>query len=356
MSNCCQTSGHEEHDHGHGKKKFDWIFWICLPVVAAAYVTALFFMDALPEQSWPHIFAHAVHEFVNTMWWGVLVGIAFLAVLSKVPREFVMSILGRGRGLGGILRATLAGVLLDLCSHGILMIGTKLYERGASAGQLMAFLIASPWNSFSMTLILIALIGLPWTAAFILLSLLIAVITGLIFEIFVQKGILPSNPNRADIPDNFRFFAEARSGLARADWSAALFKDMALSGLRESKMVIRWLLFGIVIASMLRVFIDADDFAQYFGPTLLGLGATVFFATVLEVCSEGSSPIAADILNRGGAPGNAFAFLMAGVSTDYTEVMVLKDSTRSWKIALFLPLVTLPQALLIAVLINAFSS
>ena len=61
-------------------------------------------------------------------------------------------------------------------------------------------------------------------------------------------------------------------------------------------------------------------------------------ATILEVCSEGSTPVAADILTRAKAPGNSFAFLMTGVSTDYTEIMILKDTTKSWKIALFLPL------------------
>lgn len=70
------------------------------------------------------------------------------------------------------------------------------------------------------------------------------------------------------------------------------------------------------------------------------------------VFSEGSAPIAADILNRANAPGNSFAFLMTGVSTDYTEIMVLKDTTRSLKIALFLPLVTLPQVILVGWLIN----
>ena len=35
------------------------------------------------------------------------------------------------------------------------MVGAKLYERGASIGQVMAFLIASPWNSFSLTLTLV---------------------------------------------------------------------------------------------------------------------------------------------------------------------------------------------------------
>lgn len=362
MSSCCQTQKTDDHDddgHGHGHshgKRFDWLMWGSLVLVVGGYIAALFFMDALPEDGRAHIFAHSVFEFVNTMWWGVVIGIAFLALLARVPREFVMSILGNKKGATGIVRATAAGVLLDLCSHGILMIGAKLYERGASAGQIMAFLIASPWNSFSLTIILFSLIGVGWTLAFIVLSAVVAIITGLIFDALVARGTLPANPNRVDMPMDFRFWPEAKAGLARVRWTPAFFRDTALYGIKESKMVVRWLLFGIVLASVLRMFIDAQAFEQYFGPTVLGLAASVFFATVLEVCSEGSSPIAADILNRGGAPGNAFAFMMAGVSTDYTEVMVLKDATKSWKIALFLPLVTLPQVVLIAYLINVFSS
>jgi uncharacterized membrane protein YraQ (UPF0718 family) len=104
------------------------------------------------------------------------------------------------------------------------------------------------------------------------------------------------------------------------------------------------------------MFLDVDTFQHYFGPTLLGLSATLFFATIIEVCSEGSAPLAGDLLTRANAPGNSFAFLMAGVSTDYTEIMVLKDATRSWKIAFFLPLITLPQILVIAYMVNSFTS
>lgn len=357
MSSCCQTQKHEDDGHGHSHgQRFDWLMWGSLILVLGGYIAALFFMDALPEDGRAHIFVHSVFEFVNTMWWGVVVGIVFLALLARVPREFVLSVLGDKKGPGGIVRATAAGVLLDLCSHGILMVGAKLYERGASAGQIMAFLIASPWNSLSLTIILFSLIGVGWTLTFILLSAVVAIITGLIFDALVARGTLPANPNRIDIPANFQFWREAKAGLSRVQWTPAFIRDTAMNGVRESKMVLRWLLFGIVLASALRMVIDAEAFEQYFGPTLLGLGATVFFATVLEVCSEGSSPIAADIMNRGGAPGNGFAFMMAGVSTDYTEIMVLKDATRSWKIALFLPLVTLPQVALIAYLINALSS
>jgi uncharacterized membrane protein YraQ (UPF0718 family) len=344
---------HQHSSSCHPKKKrFDWILWGSLISVTIFYIIGWQFHHDIENITWLKTMAHTVHSMMNTIWWGVLIGFAMVGVLSKVPREFVMSILGSGGKVSGVFRATFAGVLLDLCSHGILMVGTKLYERGASAGQVIAFLLASPWNSFSLTLILIALIGLPWTLAFIILSMVIAILTGIIFDLLVARGTLPANLNNVEMPDGFRFWADAKKGLKNNSYDWNFFKEMLLAGVSESRMVLRWLLFGVILAAVLRAVLDVESFEQYFGPTMLGLSLTILFATILEVCSEGSTPIAADIMNRAGAPGNGFAFLMAGVSTDYTEVMVMKDTTKSWKIALFIPLISLPQVILVAWLIN----
>ena len=96
----------------------------------------------------------------------------------------------------------------------------------------------------------------------------------------------------------------------------------------------------------------AELFADWFGPTWIGVILTLVAATVIEVCSEGSSPIAADLVTRANAPGNGFAFLMAGAATDYTEIMALKETTRSWKMSLVLPMLTLPQVVVVAWMIN----
>lgn len=353
---CCGGSSHDGHDphegHSHGSSRFDWMMWGSAVLIVIPYLLYLAGAGIVDRYDWLTTYVHSVHEFVNATWWGVLVGIIALALLARVPREFVMAVLGHNRGATGIARAMLAGVLLDLCSHGILMVGTKLYQRGASIGQVMAFLIASPWNSISLTFILVAMMGFKLTMIFLLLSVVVAFISGMIFDALVKRNVLPANPNAFDMPEDFRFWSEGKKQLSSVRWTPALFKDMLKGGMQDSAIVVRWLLFGIVIASLLRVFIDPAHFAEYFGPSALGMLATIFFATVLEVCSEGSSPIAADLVTRGGAPGNAFAFLMAGVATDYTEVMVLKDTTKSWKIALFLPLVTLPQVIILGVLLN----
>jgi len=246
-------------------------------------------------------------------------------------------------------------VLLDLCSHGILMVGAKLYERGASIGQVIAFLVASPWNSFSLTLILIALIGFWWTMGFIVLSMVIAIIAGLIFDRLVNRGVLPGNENNIELPENFHFWSNARTGIQHTKFSASFIFSTLKQGIKESRMVMRWILFGILLAGLVRAFLSPETFGTWFGPTLAGPGLTVLVATIMEVCSEGSTPIAADLLTRANAPGNGFAFLMTGVSTDYTEIMVLKETTRSWKIAFFLPLLTVPQVLVVAWLLNVFA-
>ena len=195
-------------------------------IVLSAYVLHL----AAPQISGSALadFAVSIFDLINTMIWGVLAAIVFIGLIGAVPREFVTAVLGRGGTLTGVARAMVAGVLLDLCSHGILIVGARLYERGASLGQVMAFLIASPWNSLSLTLILWALIGLKWMLVFLLTSMAVAFVAGAIFDKLVAKGSLPANRNASEIPEDFDFFAEAKKGLSGVEFTPQLVCEFAL--------------------------------------------------------------------------------------------------------------------------------
>lgn len=371
MTDCCHpvppakpetppaSAGPACHDSDTGHS-VDMLFWGSLLVIVVLYAYALVGGDGLAHGNGElqHgvvsviSLAYHVEEMVNTVWWGILLGILMVSLLAVVPREFVMAALGSERGIKGVLRATAAGVLLDLCSHGILMVGARLYERGASIGQVMAFLIASPWNSFSLTLVLVTMIGLSWTLVFVALSMLIAVVVGVLFDWLAEKNTLPPNPHRSELSANFKFWPQARQQWRAAEFTAGAAGRLLWQGMKDSRMVLRWLLLGIVLASVIRAFVSTEHLTYYFGASLLGLLLTMLAATLIEVCSEGSAPMAADLVTRASAPGNGFAFLMAGVATDYTEVMVVKETTRSWKIALFMPLLTLPQVFVVAWLLN----
>ena len=360
MSSCCGAPEPVKQPNCCGgepakKSRPDILLCSTLILVTIGYALDLFADDFV--QTWPSLasLTAAIRQLMDSMWIGLALGMFFVGVLGRVPREFVTSLLGKGDSFFGILRATFAGVLLDLCSHGILLVAMRLYQRGASLGQVMAFLIASPWNSLSLTVILIALIGWQWTLLFIACSMIIGVASGLIFNWLEARGTLPTNPNTIELQD-FKFWQQAKEGLQATSFSINWWSSMLVEGVKDSRMIVRWLLLGVLLASAIRTFVPIDSFQTYFGATLAGLGMTLIVATILEICSEGSTPIAADLVTRAQAPGNGFAFLMTGVATDYTEIMSLRETTGSWKIALFLPLVTVPQVVLFSWIMNVLGS
>lgn len=350
---CCGSAPAAASSSGGGccdtPQNRDWMLLGCSAFVVLMYLGHWSVGETATQ--WLNVMMHTSAEMVHAMWWGILSAAFFVGLLGRIPRELVMSVLGRGGSSAGLFRATLAGLMLDLCNHGILMVGMKLYERGASLGQVMAFLIASPWNSLTLTLILVGLIGLQWTLLFIVGSLVIAWVSGWIFERLVERGQLPSNPHQVEFVQT-PFWPTLKSTWGQHDWSAPALWQMFLGGLKESRSVLRWVMLGIVLVALIRAFVPEDSFGAWFGASVSGLFLTLLATTVIEVCSEGSSPIAADLVNRAAAPGNAFTFLMAGAATDYTEIMALKETTHSWKIALFLPLVTVPQVLIIGYIMN----
>lgn len=349
IASCCPTDGDHEH------AKFDLLLWGGVLLVSILYGLSLLPGFQHRIDSPLSIAAHTVFELLNVMWWGVVLAALFVGLLARVPQQLIVGLLGKGGSRTGVVRATAAGLLLDLCSHGVLMVGMQLYKRGASLGQVMAFLIATPWNSLSLTIIMASLIGIYWTLVFIGLSLLVALLTGFWIDKLVNTGRLPPNPNHIDLPENYQWRPEFLRAWRGIDWRLSLIPQVLWEGIKGSTMVLRWLLVGVLLAAALRAFVDPSAFAEWFGPSFLGLVATLIAATVIEVCSEGSTPLAAELVTQAHAPGNAFTFMMAGVSTDYTEIMSLKDTTKSWRLALALPIYTLPQILLFGALLNQLS-
>lgn len=354
QKSCCHSRNTDDdaHDHNHGQGGFrpDLIMHGSLAIIV---ISLALYGLGIDWTSNTH-FARALLDFFKDMWWGLALGLISVGLMNKIPKEYFTALLGRGDKFSDIIKAAFAGVVLDLCNHGILVVAAKLYERGLSSAQVLTFLIASPWNSLSITLILIALVGLKWTIVFTLASVVIAIASGVIFQMLTEKGKLPANPHTADVIEDFDVIADAKVRLKGFTFTKDWFTSVAKDSWTDGQMIIRWILFGTVAAAAIHTFVPSDILAQYFGPTLIGLFLTLIVSTIIEICSEGSAPIAAEIMNSAAAPGNAFTFLMSGVATDYTEILVVREFTKSWKIALALPLITVPQILVLGYIFNQF--
>ena len=247
---------------------------------------------------------------------------------------------------------------MSTCSHGILAIAIELYKKGANTSSVIAFLLASPWANLPITILLFGFFGIK-AALIVFSALLIATTTGLIYQVLERKGMIECRHciQGEDKPvlTDFSIIKDVKRRWREFKFTSGNIKKAMIGTFKGSwsltKTVMWWLIVGMFMAAFARAYIPHDLFMNYMGPTLAGLILTLVFATIIEVCSEGSSPLAFEIYSQTKAFGNSFIFLMAGVATDYTEIGLIWSNIGK-KAAIWLPIITVPQIILLGYIFN----
>jgi len=284
-------------------------------------------------------------SYLRLIWWAVLLGLVIGGVIDYfVPEEFIFKYLGQKKKRT-IFYAVIAGFFMSACSHGILAISMQLYKKGAGTPAVITFLLASPWANLPITILMFGFFGIKalW---FILAAIGIAVITGYVYMgmekigfIEKSKEVVLNGKIEWKNVKNFNF-KKSVAGVTKG-------------AVNLSNMVLWWILIGVIFAALIGAYVPEDFFMKYMGVGILGLLGTLGFATIIEVCSEGSSPIAFEIFNKVGTFGNPFVFLMAGVVTDYTEIGLIWTNIGK-RAAIMLPVITVPLVVLVGWLFNIY--
>jgi len=324
--------------------------WVSVPVSGAVLV--------LIGHVWPRL-SEASQIYLGYLERVALPFVAGLAVGGFidhfVPKEYIVKMLA-GPRKRVIARATLLGFLSSTCSHGCLALSMELFRKGASVPAVVSFLLASPWASMSLTFILISLFHL--NALFIIAgALMIAVTTGLIFQRLARRGWIDPNPNTFSLEEGFSIRRDIGARWKVYEWTprqiAQDIRGVVQGMVPLGRMTLGWLQLGLVLSALTGGLVPHGVFHQYLTPSLAGLLLTMLIATVVEVCSEGTAPLAFELYRNTGALGNSFAFLMGGVVTDYTELGALWSNigrrTVFWMVT-----VTLPQVILLGLLFNTW--
>lgn len=282
-------------------------------------------------------------SYFKLIWWAILLGLLIGGLIDYfVPEEFVFKYLGK-RKKRSLFFAVFAGFLMSACSHGILAIAMQLYKKGASIPAVITFLLASPWANLPVTILLFGFFG--WKAIlFVLIAMLIALVTGFLYMILEKFSLVEQSRKISSFQD-YHWTRVTNFNLKES------FSGVLQGAVNLANMVLWWILIGFMMAALIRAYVSGHLFMRYFGSSFQGLLLTLLFATIIEVCSEGSAPLAFEIFNKTGVLGNPFVFLMAGVATDYTEIGLLWTNIGK-KTALWLPIITVPQVLLVGFLFN----
>ena len=261
-------------------------------------------------------YVNAFVSMLNGMSPYLLLGFLIAGLLHAFVPSSIYSRYLAGTGLRSVATAALFGIPLPLCSCGVLPTAVALRRSGASRAASTSFLIATPQTGVDSIAATYSMMGLPFAILRPVAALVTSLIGGLAVGHWERKGALD------DVHDEANYeFSELPKGL----WNKV--KETLKYGFFDMMQSIgRWLLIGLVVATLITVLLPDDFFSTYARWPLLNMFIIVAVAVPMYVCATGSIPIAAALMLKGMSPGCALVLLMAGPAANLASMFVVNKA------------------------------
>jgi len=293
------------------------------------------------------LFFTALVDLSNAMAPYIVFGLIFAGFLHElVPDSIVKNHLGKSSVIS-VIKATIFGIPLPVCSCGVIPLATSIKKSGASNGSTLSFLISTPITGVDSILATYGMFGWVFTIYRVITSMIISIIAGVLSNIYADEDkekTVPSKPafsmaaptNNTTVM-NFSAVStpssqeescsggsccssesgdENRDGMIKRAFSYAfttLLKDIASP-----------LLVGLLLGALITVAIPDNLSEILLTYSWLSYLIVIAIAVPMYVCATASLPIAAGLMLAGVSPGAAFVFLSAGPATNTVTIGVVK--------------------------------
>lgn len=262
------------------------------------------------------------------------------------PEERIFRHLG-GKRYSSVLKASLLGVPLPLCSCGVVPTALSLKKQGASDGATLSFLISTPETGVDSIAVTYALLGPVFTIFRPMAAFFSAVVAGLLVNFSQRKE--KETPAMVRLECAVCTLEKTDGHQHNLSEKVNRVVDYAFSEfLRE---IALWFLIAILIAGVISYIIPERALESYLGKGLFSMVVMLLIGIPVYVCASASTPIAAALLLKGLNPGAALVFLLAGPATNAaTVVMVARYLGR--KIVVIYLVTIAASAVLMGLLLN----
>lgn len=256
--------------------------------------------------------------------------IIFGLIISGLLRTFlnpssVAHHLGKGK-ISSVIKASLLGIPIPLCSCGVLPAAASLKKQGANNGATTSFLISTPESGADSIAISYALLDPILTVARPVVAFITAAVAG-IAENLVNtaddfKAVEP------DISCPIDGCCDGKDCSPEVHRRHHTISEKLTAGLKFAVTevwgdLVLLFLVGIFLAGAITYLIPDDVIGRFMGGGLSSMLIMLVVGIPLYICATASTPIAAALILKGVSPGAALVFLIAGPATNVTSMTVL---------------------------------
>ncbi len=281
----------------------------------------------------------------------ILFGLIFAGILHEfVPDTLVTKHLGKDN-IFSVIKATLFGVPLPVCSCGVIPLATSIKKSGASKGATLSFLISTPITGVDSILATYGIFGWIFTIYRVISSMVIAMVAGILANLFDKEEVVAVKTGFSAVKVSNTFSPvmstpkkEESSCCSTASSCCAAEEKKSFwltSALRYAFMTLlgdiaKPLVWGLLIGALITVAIPqsiSEILTEY---SWFSYIIVIAIAVPMYVCATASLPIAAGLMLSGVSAGAAFVFLSAGPATNTVTIGVVKKMLGTRSLAIYL--------------------
>jgi len=243
----------------------------------------------------------------------LLFGFFVAGILSVfISQPLVERHLG-GRGVWPLIKASLFGIPLPLCSCGVIPVSISLYKHGASKGSTISFLLSTPQTGVDSIFVTLSLLGPIFAIFRPLAALVTGVVGGALVDVFSRdKKDMNQPPSKCtdECCANDNKIRKVVGGLKYG--FVTLPRDIGKA-----------MLVGLVVAAFISALVPDGYFAEKLGTGIFAMVIMMILGIPVYVCATASVPVAAALILKGLTPGAAFVFLMTGPATNAASFITI---------------------------------
>lgn len=265
----------------------------------------------------------------------MVMGIAISGLLKAfIDQSLVQRYLG-GTGFLPVLRASIAGIPLPLCSCGVIPAAAALRKQGASSSATMSFLISTPQSGIDSIALSYALLDPIMTVARPIVAFVSAFIAGGLSVLFGGPEAKPiqESCNCSGHSHHHDHDDKVKRG---KNWIARLEEGFSFAVFDVWGDLSNMFFLGIILSGVISVAVPETFLERSLGG---GLSSMILMAVIgipMYTCATSSTPLAAALILKGVSPGAALVFLMAGPATSIINVPLIYRILGTRRLVIYL--------------------
>ena len=245
-----------------------------------------------------------------------------------IPNEKIYSHLSKNNFLA-VLKATVFGIPLPLCSCGVIPVAAHLRKQGAAKGPTVAFLASTPTTGIDSLLATYGLLGLLFAVIRPVAAFFAGIIAGVLTNLSDKgTGNAITNGNNCVICETGGPHTHSLIDKMKKMFKYAYYDLVGDIG--------KWLMLGVVIGGAIGYFVPAEIVEKYLGNPWLAYPLMLVLGIPMYVCATGSIPIVASLIMKGMVPGAGLVFLIAGPATNTATISFVAGKLGKKSLAIYL--------------------